>query len=345
MSGCQSLNKPAIEGNFPLKEKWHFEAEDEIVAEPGVGGGKVVIRTGRKVYALDATTGTLLWDDLTSGSTSMPTSPALVDGQIVVVGYPGGIKALDAATGKVLWTSPETKCSGLGSFPTALSKTMVYEVRPHCSVKAYSRTTGAVIWDVALPGGRSGANLFLNHNKLYVVTNTDILLVLDSMEGDLLEEIKEQIGQPATYQSGILYGFKGTDQLVAFDVQAKKVLWHQRGLSQSYPPLLDGQRLLVPTDGGQPMAFDTQTGQLLWEAKTGQDIYQTPVVLNNVVYILGIGHGKVYALSVQDGTELGHILTGGKILIVGNASSSWRPVVAKGLLIVPIGKKVYAYGN
>ena len=109
-------------------------------------------------------------------------------------------------------------------------------------------------------------------------------------------------------------------------------------------PLVVGRRVLVPTHFGYPIAVDAQTGALLWTAKTGEDVYQTPTVLGDTVYILGIGSGNVYALSIQDGSELGHLRTGEKFEITGY-SSNWRPVAAEGLLIVPVNDKVYAYGD
>ena len=92
------------------------------------------------------------------------------------------------------------------------------------------------------------------------------------------------------------------------------------------------------------MAFDAKTGTLLWTAKTGEDAYQTPTVMGDMVYILGIGSGNIYALSIQDGKELGRLRTGDKVVIAGY-SYNWRPVAVEGLLIVPVNDKVYAYGD
>jgi hypothetical protein len=59
---------------------------------------------------------------------------------------------------------------------------------------------------------------------------------------------------------------------------------------------------------------------------------------------LGVGSGNIYALSIQDGKELGRLRTGDKIVIT-DYTYNWRPVAAEGLLIVPVNDKVYAYGD
>jgi hypothetical protein len=60
--------------------------------------------------------------------------------------------------------------------------------------------------------------------------------------------------------------------------------------------------------------------------------------------MLGISSGNVYALSIQDGKELGRLRTGSKFVITGY-SYNWGPVAVEGMLIVPLNNKVYAYGD
>jgi outer membrane protein assembly factor BamB len=215
-------------------------------------------------------------------------------------------------------------------------------------VVAYDRTTGTVIWEAGLPDSRSVADLFLDHDRVYLVITGGILQIRDSATGALLKEIQGQIGRPAIYRSGILYGFNGRDdKSVAFDVRAKRPLWTGPAVEAAFPsshPLIVGQRVLASTSSGEPMAFDAQTGTLLWAAKTGEDAYQTPTVMGDMVYILGVGSGNIYALSIQDGKELGRLRTGDKIVIT-DYTYNWRPVAAEGLLIVPVNDKVYAYGD
>jgi outer membrane protein assembly factor BamB len=344
VSGCHSLNEPIATSGFPLKERWHFEVDSEVATAPGVGNGKLVVRTDNRVYALNARTGTLLWDtSVPSSPLSYPTSP-LVGNDLVIIGHQGGVEALDAVTGNIVWVSQSTSCAGTDVIPAVFGQTMIYVVHYHCDVRAYDRATGTVMWDVDLPGSRSGADLFLEQDKVYLVITGSIVQVRDAATGKLLMENENQISRFAAYQSGVLYGFK-EDRLVAFDPRTNRVLWSsQAARVGEYSPLLDGNRVLVPPKRGQPMAFDAKTGQRLWIATTDEDTFQTPVVLGNTVYIRGIFSGKIYALSIQDGSEIGQLLTGNRP-VISDLSYTWQPVIAEGLLIVPMGKRVYAYGD
>lgn len=348
VASWQGLNEPIVKGGFPLNERWRFEADGRIVAEPSVGSGKVVIRTDKQLYALDVRTGVLLWTaPVQSGSISLPTPP-LIGGDLVVVGYQSGVKALDAETGQVVWESLNTSCVGAAVVPAAMNETMVYVVRYSCNARAYDRATGAIVWEVPLPAARAAADLFLDQGRIYLVVTGDILLILDSATGSLIDEVRGQIDVPVTYYSGVLYGFREdedeNEELVAFDTRTRKTLWVGPALSASYSPLVVDERVFVPAHLGHPMAVDAQTGRLLWVAQTDEDIYQTPVVLGDAVYTLGIGDGRIYALSIQNGAELGYLYTGDKFVIT-DYSYNWRPVAAEGVLIVPLGRRVFAYGD
>jgi len=84
-----------------------------------------------------------------------------------------------------------------------------------------------------------------------------------------------------------------------------------------------GTRVLVPVYNGYPMAFDADTGNLLWAATIDQGHYQTPTVLDDMVYVREIFSGKIYALAIQDGTDSGHLFTGSRI-VISDRSYTWR---------------------
>jgi outer membrane protein assembly factor BamB len=83
---------------------------DTAISSPTILDGVVYVCSGDgNVFALNATTGTLLWDYLAVGGSS---SPAVSNGIIyfssMVEGSYGKVYALDAATGKLLWNfAPE----------------------------------------------------------------------------------------------------------------------------------------------------------------------------------------------------------------------------------------------
>jgi outer membrane protein assembly factor BamB len=342
--GCQSYGEPTAVGRFPLRERWRFEAEDAIITELAGGYGKVAIRTGQKLYVLDASTGILLWA-VPVPADVYPTPP-LVGEDLIVVGYSDGVMAMDAKAGREVWRAQnKASCESPRVVPIMFNKNLVYVVRDHCDVRAYDRASGNLIWTGGLSGARSGANLFLDRGELLVASG-EVLQVRNPATGGLVKSIGGQIGENASYQAGILYGFRSSTQLVAFDPRPGKALWTAEGMFDiSSPPVVAGSFVLALPYGEQvPSAYDALTGTQLWSAQVDRGSYLTPAVLSDTVYVRGLFNGKIYALSLLDGKPLGYLDTGGTLIVWGE-SSAGQPIVADGLLIIPLGRGVYAYGR
>src|SRR5271167_4091371 len=97
---------PATVGNLGLK--WHFTEQNlNFQGSPGVANGVVYIGAfPSDVYALDASTGELLWDYPT-WPLPVESSPAVVNG-VVYFGVTyirggGAFYAVDASTGALIW--------------------------------------------------------------------------------------------------------------------------------------------------------------------------------------------------------------------------------------------------
>ncbi|MGH3247048.1 MAG: PQQ-binding-like beta-propeller repeat protein [Trebonia sp.] len=117
--------------------KWEYQANLAEKSGPGpdgvaVANGVVYGDTSTAVFALNAATGKVIWNDgslLSSGQGSFEIQPAVAGGRVYLASAygsgPGGgvILALDAATGKELWTfntvagsaAPGVQALGLGS--------------------------------------------------------------------------------------------------------------------------------------------------------------------------------------------------------------------------------------
>jgi len=96
-----------------------------VTSSPAVANGVVYVGSrDRNVYALDASTGALLWNYFANQGSS---SPAVANGVVYVgTSYPSGwyVYALDASTGALLWSyNPER--FGVESSP-AVADGMVY---------------------------------------------------------------------------------------------------------------------------------------------------------------------------------------------------------------------------
>lgn len=129
--------------------KWAFQADQSLWAAPVSDGQRVYFGTlGRKVYAVDASTGKQAWVHSVDGA--ILGSPALKsDGTLFVGTYGGSVIALDAATGQVRWNHPASGWIWAGPTltDTALlvgdSNGMLYDLDP---------STGGERWHQKLSG-------------------------------------------------------------------------------------------------------------------------------------------------------------------------------------------------
>ncbi|MCC9710336.1 PQQ-binding-like beta-propeller repeat protein [Streptomyces sp. MNU76] len=87
----------------PFHQLWTYTTSDKVYSSPAVVDGTVYIGSlDKKVYALDAATGTPRWTHTTGGV--VLSSPAVVDGTVYIGSLDKKVYALDAATGTPRWT-------------------------------------------------------------------------------------------------------------------------------------------------------------------------------------------------------------------------------------------------
>ena len=81
---------------------WNYQTEGNVGSNTVVFEDVVYVCTG-KIYAVNATTGELIWasSELTHGSTV--SSPAVGDGFVIVGGYDGGVYAFNVTNGELVW--------------------------------------------------------------------------------------------------------------------------------------------------------------------------------------------------------------------------------------------------
>jgi outer membrane protein assembly factor BamB len=105
------------------------------------------------------------------------------------------------------------------------------------------------------------------------------------------------------------------------------------GVPQGWPTgAVEGNALYTGTMDGELRALDTATGEIIWlfplrGEENNRAVYGTPAIANGVVYFGGYD-GILYALSLDDGSEVWDTTVGDSRPIVGG------PVVAGGLVLV-----------
>ena len=107
------------------------------------------------LYALDATTGVLLWSDVTGGAVN--SSPAVAHGVVYFSAEDYYAYAVNASTGALLWSY------ALGNYPDsglAVANGVVYVTQNYGTTTALNASTGIRLWsyDIPLPFSPSVVN-------------------------------------------------------------------------------------------------------------------------------------------------------------------------------------------
>lgn len=327
---------------FPLAEQWRFTAGDTILATPVSDDNTVVIRTIEEIIVLDALTGSPRWRWQLPGSI-MPGSPPaslspLIERDFIVLTTHDGVTVLDAADGTVVWEDPHGWL-GLSAFPAAATSEVLYVVE--LKVRAYDLETGRELWAIWLTGApRNTASVFPMEREV-VILSIDLLEVR-TQSGELVWEDSdgEWVPKGATLHEGVLYAGRNRT-LVALDIQMRSELWERAIYHSRFNPLVTDERLFVTPFSGAPWALDTATGELIWESSIPGNSYQAPVLFDGVLYVaelpaIGKTPMRIYAVSVEDGSELGHLTVGGQVS---------QPIATDTLLIFTSGDTVYAYSR
>ena len=254
------------------------------------------------IYALDRTTGALLWHFDTKGDV-MPT-PAISNGHLVFSTGAGEVFALDPATGKQLWVS---QLSGMGNMSSpAISNGKVYV---GMSVPAFlfslDLKTGRTVWKGEIPQA----------------INTGMGDVSPAVSGGIV--VTDAVSSPQTADGKVTMDVS----VRAFDSETGKPLWtHMMGRGPKPPSFKGGVPMIH--DGvvyvGAPVnseyqALDLKTGKLVWTWKVPNPgpagAARGPASYHDgMLYIATVD--TVYALNPKTGAVVGKKLVGGRFGIV-----------------------------
>jgi outer membrane protein assembly factor BamB len=280
-----------------------------IISSPAVANGAVFFGSSNNgVYALSASTGSLLWTFTTGGPVT--SSPAVANGAVYIGSNDGNLYALNATTGALLWSY----ATGLsqGNLSPAVAEGVVYAA---CNslICGLDATTGALV-------SNQGAGLASPTSSVAIAAGVAYLGDNDTLgQGYSMEAY----GLRFPGESGFIWSDPTQFNLPAYasPAFANNVVYF-------------GDVYL----GGAATAFalDAANGNLLWSAGFFANVNASPAVANGIVF-LGVEDDNVYALDAANGNKLWFFPTGNEV------DSS--PSVVNG--IVYIGSEdfnVYAFG-
>jgi outer membrane protein assembly factor BamB len=214
-------------------------------AFPTVADGKVFIGNGNgPLYALNATTGALLWM-FSSHEGLFYYGPAVGNGVVYVcdeddAGEMGTCYALDEKNGSLLWDY--AVYSGPITSSPALAQGLVFFEEQYQGIFALDASTGALVWHYHTQSFR---------------------------------------GSPAV-ANGVVY-VGGDAGLIALDAYTGKLLWTGADGQVNAPAIANGVVYAI-TIGATIDARDADTGTLLWTYPMGTATYYDPAIANGWVF-------------------------------------------------------------
>jgi eukaryotic-like serine/threonine-protein kinase len=300
--------------------RWSFKTNDPETSTPAVHGS-IVYYQSRKLYAVDASTGTEKWDR-SLGIDGAISSPA-VAGDTVYIGGLEELYALSAETGDTKWTFlAEHKSDNFLQDPIVVDGTVYFGGEGNVSSNFYAldSTTGQEKWKVKL-SGTTGSVTTVYDGIVYIGTyNLDdltdtYLYALDSKTGQERWKFKAPaksrgIAGAVAVTGGVAYVSTYADGLLALDAKSGQEKWrYETGSSLGHAPAVAYETVYV-REHGILYAVDAQTGKEKWRLQESDGSTSDPVIADGIVYFTsteyngGQPSGGLRAVDAQSGQKL-----------------------------------------
>ena len=339
--------------------KWRYDADGPIYASPAVVDGTVYLATGvGSIAALNAETGEEVWKHSTGGP--LNSSPAIAGGMLFIGRSDGGVEARDLESGDVLW---EFMTGARVISSPAIDRGVVYIGSGDGNLYALDAGTGRERWTYRSRGWISSSPTVFD--DYVAITSFDGLLhVVHRNTGKkrLDFHLSETPRSSATYGEQHLLVADGRGRLKAVDwrertlplewlwlkIRVQLLYWgmintlsNQKGFVWGVTtgdafmgtPVVSGGRVYAANFGGEAVAADENTGEVMWRVDVGAPVTGSMSAVGDpvsstgqAVVLVGDTDGILHSLDAHTGESLWQFKTGGRI--------SATPVVVDGVAYV-----------
>ncbi len=313
----ENVLSTATVGNLALDWKYTTQDNNFFSSPVVVNGVAYVGSVDHNVYALNASTGALIWK-YTAGD-EIGLSPTVANGVVYAVtsGVDNHLYALNATTGALLWkytagyiTSPPTVANGL-VYVGAANEPSLY---------ALNAATGALIWKYTTGGGAIDLSPAVANGVVYFGDDgARSVYALNAATGALIwtYATDSDVDSSAAVVNGVVYIGNNAPGFYALNASTGALLWRfyangNPGDSCSNPSVANGLVYIGCYSfyaGNSVYAVDAATQLIVWQGAFGVN---SPTIANGVAYV-GSTDDKVYALEASTGALLWSYATGGPI--------------------------------
>ena len=283
------------------QELWKYNTGDWVQYSPAVSKGRVFFAApsegDRKVHAVDAATGEVVWVAEHPFPIGATHTPAAIGSRVYAPGAEyGQFFALNADTGHVAW---QAEVGGyVESAPTVLEGVVYLTVVNRAY--AINESTGELIWEVNTEEFPARDFPALVVDGVYFLAPSSKVYALDAATGKQLWRYESAMLSTApVVAGGVLYGATGDDGgIFALNAATGQEIWRESTGGQVIQSLtVTGGLLYGESDSGELFAADANSGVPIWSFEKGgfSDI-RGYTVKDGVIYSAG-PNNSVYAHS------------------------------------------------
>lgn len=209
-----------------LTQKWSFSP---IYSTVSVSNGVVYGVDDKFLYAVNATTGALLWQYRTGGRPS--DIPTVADGVVYFAWttnsqITGNLSALNLETGTLLWTFT-SQINSIDTSP-AVADGVVYFGSDDGNLYALNASTGALIWKYRTQNLVESAPAVVD-GIVYTASADDNVYALDAKTGALLWSFAtagQIYSSPAVFNGVVYIGSGERSRVYALNARTGALLWY-----------------------------------------------------------------------------------------------------------------------
>ncbi len=284
-------------------------------SSPIVWSNRVFVSGGNKetraVYAINATSGKLLWEKAVPTKLTSPgetpevnadtgyAAPTMAtDGARVFAIFATGDLAAFDFTGIQVWTqhlgvpvNPYGHSSSLETFEDTLI--VQFDHKKNSFVAALDVRSGVTRWRTERKLGPSWASPTLvaidGHTELILVADA-FVTSYDPTTGRELWQIKclasADVAQTPVFANGLLYLAADQVKFVAINMRTRKIVWENTNETPGIGTLVAyGDSLFAGLSDGGIACWDAQTGKRRWLQETEDGFYASPIVAGSRVFL------------------------------------------------------------
>lgn len=284
-------------------ERWRFDdGQDFINTFPALDNGVIYVGGPQSVRAIDATTGTLVWESRTDGQVR---GAAVDNGVVYAPTAPGSVYALNEADGHQLWT--QTFNEAAPGLSVAVSGGMVVAGFGTGGMMGLDAASGKVVWQTPDSGGVTTASKVSIANGIayaYFGPRKGIL-ALDVKTGQERGfGATEEIRMPSSIVDGVLYAGSGVGIAYAFTSADATITPHEQLATPAVATAAASTAMsgAVPTVAAQPLPVKFIASFSGWDP--AQHPSGVPSLAPDGKLWVGIGTGT-YDIFDLDGNLLG----------------------------------------